>query len=97
MTRLALNGESILSRSERVAWREIDGEGVLLDPKRGMVSGLNDSACVLWESLDGVTALGKQVQTYIIAEFDVSYEDALRDAVELMSQLMEDGLVVRSA
>jgi len=92
MSTLLVQLNWIPARSERVAFRMIDREAVLVDPATGMVNVLNPVGAFVWERVDGRTPLA------VIAEqvekmFKVSLADALRDVLEFAADLAEKGLV----
>lgn len=78
--------------SEEVAFRELSGEGVLLDLASGMYFGLNEVGARLWallaqdDSLDHATAVLER-------EFAVAPEVLAADINQLLAETQSKGLV----
>lgn len=87
-----LGHDARLRRVEGIAWREIDGEAVLVNVRRDEVMHLNAVAAFLWSCLDGEKTLG-EVAREITGEFEVDAETAEEDAVTFASELLERGAV----
>ena len=76
----------------RVAWREIEGEAVLVDPVRGRMVVLNPSGLVLWQALEtGQSA--EELVGRLLEEFDVSESEARRDVDAFLGSLNERNLL----
>ncbi len=77
------------------------GREALLVPVRNKVGDLdsiftlNETAIMIWEALDGTTPLERVVER-ICREYDVDHGRAAADAGEIVSTLMEAGLLERS-
>lgn len=76
----------------RVAWREIDGEAVLVDPVRGRMLVLNDTGLFLWEALESPRNLA-QLTAALCEAFDVESAQAGRDVAAFVDSLAERNLV----
>ncbi len=81
---------SRLRRVEGIAWREIDGEAVLVNVRSDEVIHLNPTASFLWSSLDGQATL-EEIARSMTGEFDVEADTALADAVAFAASLVEQG------
>ncbi len=81
-----------LRRLEGIAWREIDGEAVLVNVRRDEVMHLNPTAAFLWSLLDGERSLA-EVARAISEEFEVGEATAEADAVSFARELLERGAV----
>ncbi len=81
-----------LKRMEGIAWREIDGEAVLVNVRRDEVMHLNPVAAFLWSLLDGERSLG-DVARAITEEFEVDAATAEADAISFAAELLERGAV----
>jgi hypothetical protein len=57
---------------------------------------LNEVGSFIWERLDG-THTAQEIAEMVAAEFDVTLQDAARDADELLTALEEKGLARSSA
>ncbi len=74
-------------KSPSTASQIIDGEAVIIVPSEQMVNVLNSVGCRIWDLADGRRSIGKIVEI-LTQEFDVSYQTALKDAVEFTSDLV---------
>lgn len=79
---------------ERIVFKKVGEEMVLLDFERGIYYGLNPVGARVWELL----AEGKSTDEIIellTDEFDVEATDAKDDVMTLMDDLAANGLVSR--
>src|SRR3954468_8049361 len=70
-----------------------DGEGVIVDTKSAFYFGLNKTAAFLWEKLQKekeVTAAS--LVDALLARFEVSREDAVKDVESFLAHVVEYGL-----
>jgi hypothetical protein len=81
---------SRLRRVQGIAWREIEGEAVLVNVRSDEVIHLNPAASFLWSSLDGEVSLG-DIARSMTGEFDVEMDTALADIVAFAADLLEQG------
>ncbi|MBN2719086.1 MAG: PqqD family protein [Deltaproteobacteria bacterium] len=94
----AIDGHRIFSHSDKVAFREVEGE-VLIVPIRMSASDptgvyrLNRTASFIWAQMDGRQDVDAIVQQ-MVREFDVSAQEALADARELISDLLSIDAIV---
>jgi len=58
---------------------------------------LNEVATAIWQAADGRTPLSEIVTTKICSEFDVSSEQAARDAEDFVKELSQHGILKVSA
>jgi coenzyme PQQ biosynthesis protein PqqD len=79
-------------RNPQLAWREIDGEIVIISPEDSQVHELNETAALVWKSADGARTV-EEIVAQIAAEYDVTHESAKQDVVELIAQLCEKQLL----
>jgi len=79
-------------RNPQLAWREIDGEIVIISPEDSQVHELNETAALVWKLADGAQTV-EEIAAEIAAQFDVSNESAQRDVAELITQLAERQLL----
>jgi hypothetical protein len=89
--------ESKISRKPRVAYRDLEEGGVLLDLESGDYHGLNSTGAAVWKLLEGERSFGDVVQ-----EFEAMLDDppgGLREQVTLfLDGLRQAGLIsVREA
>ncbi|HSL81211.1 MAG TPA: PqqD family protein [Thermoanaerobaculia bacterium] len=88
----ALAPETRIARRDRVVWRELDGEAVLLDLESEVYFGLDDVGTRIWSLLEADRPLG-EVHRRLLAEYDVGSEEAWRDLAGLVERLLAAGLV----
>ena len=79
----------------QVAARIIDGEAVIVLPESGQVNVLNEVGSRIWELIDGTHSVG-EITEIIVAEYDVTAEQAERDVDEFIQELVEDKMLVLS-
>ncbi len=80
-----------ITRNPKLAWREIDGETVIISPEDSHVHELNETASLFWKHAEGQTL--DQLAQRISAEYEVSRETARADLEELLTALGEKQLV----
>ena len=80
-------------RAERLAWRNIAGEVIVIHPDRGLMFPLNPAASRIWELLDGSRG-SKDIAGALETEFAVNAVQARRDADAFITELVREGLVV---
>lgn len=79
-------------RNPTLAWREIDGEAVIISPEDSHVHELNETASVIWKNADGKHTV-EEIAAAVAADYDVPVPVAQRDVQELISALSEKGLL----
>jgi len=77
----------------QVAERIIDGEAVIVLPQSGQVNVLNEVGSRIWELIDGTRNVG-EITEAIVAEYDVTSEQAERDVEEFIQELVENKMLV---
>ena len=87
-----LSSNSVLARSDRVSWRVLDGDALILHPEAGTLHRLNGTGTRLWELLDGSRSL-EAIASALIDEYEVSEADANAQLAELGAELLDAGLV----
>lgn len=84
--------ECSFEKSEKIAWRVVEEDSVLLNLDTGYYYTLNEVGRFLWESLDGKKKLSV-IHQDIIDYYDVAPETAKSDILELIDNLLKEGLV----
>lgn len=87
--------KSKLIRDPDAAWRDINGEMIIVSPVESMMHALNDVAALVWMNADGKTTVREIVQR-VCNDFDVDTETAEKDVVEFVRDLSEQGMVILS-
>ncbi len=75
-------------KSPSTASQMIDEEAVVIVPSDQMVNVLNSVGCRIWDLADGRRSIA-EIANILAQEFDVSYETALKDALEFTTDLAE--------
>ena len=81
-----------ITPSAHVVTQQIGDEIVLLDLQKEQYFGLNPVAARAWQ-LMGEKVTMQAISTRLLAEFDVSEAELLRDLGELVQQLEASGLI----
>lgn len=77
-------GRRVFARCDGIAWRDLDGEGVLFSSGSGVALFLNRTAFAAWNLCDGHRSTDA-----IAAEIAVRFRDAPVSAPERIEDLME--------
>ena len=80
-------------RSKDTASRMIDGEAVIVIPQEGVVTVLNETGAGIWQLLDGRNTV-EDIINIISSEFDVSRDQAEKDTLDFIEELIEKDMVV---
>ena len=72
-------------REDGIAWREVDGETLLLDLRTSMYLTVNESAAVLWKRLAEGTTREAMVDA-LVAEFGITAERAGADVDAVLEE-----------
>lgn len=81
--------------ADKVAWRDIAGEVLIIQPGRAMMYPLNPTASHIWELLDGARD-ARAIARSVRERFDVAEDQALRDTLAFVADLEREGLAVRA-
>ena len=87
--------EGKLRQNPLLAWREIEGEVVIISPEDSFLHELNATASFIWKQLDGERT-APEIAELVATEYDVTPRVASADTEELVSQLEAKGLLLRS-
>ena len=85
--------ESTVVKNEKVPWRIIEGEAILVGVDKGEVIHLNGPAAFIWDAIDGTRTINDIVD-HIAAEFDVEKHVAEKDVVEFIEILFNNKAVI---
>jgi hypothetical protein len=88
----ALVEKTVLRRSSRTAWQSFENEVVVLDMPTRTLLGVNAVGGLVWDRLDGTTALGAIAST-IAEEYQLSAEQAFHDVQQFVQDLLARGCV----
>ena len=81
-----------LAKNEKIPWRLIEEEAVLLDLDEGEVLRLNPVGAEIWNAIDGTRTVA-EIVAHICRTFEVSHRTARRDAQQFLKQLLRHELV----
>ena len=76
-----------------LAWRELDGDIVIISPSDSVLHELNETGSFIWKQLDGRRPAA-EIAAGLAAEYDVKPEDALRDIEALLGELASRQLLI---
>jgi hypothetical protein len=82
-------------RNPKLAWREIDGEAVIISPEDSHVHELNETASFIWTNADGQHSVD-EIAGVMAGKYDVALAMAKSDVTELIEILSAKGLLVTS-
>ena len=85
---------SYISRSQYIATRKLDDETIVMSVRSSTLYTLNESATRIWEAADGQTSIEEIARRVVCEEYEVNYDAALRDTLELVQKLADHGLLV---
>ena len=85
-----------VARSPRIAARKLGEEMLIMSGQGSTLFTLNPTATILWQAADGATTLDEIVERRICSEFDVTPEEAIRDAEALAEDLTRHGILLLS-
>ena len=78
--------------TDKVTWREIDGEIIAVDLGREEYLSLNDSAAILWRELaKGATA--EELTGHLVTAFEIEPEQATHDVEVFVTTLRQRALL----
>jgi hypothetical protein len=84
----------VVSIPEAIIYKKVGEETVLLDFERGVYYGLDSTGAFVWELLAAGRSAAEIVDA-LLAEYDVSREEAARDVDALLEELESHGLIRR--
>jgi hypothetical protein len=77
---------AVWQKDPALAWREIDGETVIISPGESVMHELNDTGSSVWQYVDGQRTAA-QIASLLSSEYEVTPEVALSDTESLLQQL----------
>ena len=89
----ATANSALWQKNPILAWRELDGEIVIISPNNSVLHELNETASFVWKQLDGRRS-GAEIATSLAVQYDVKAEDALGDIETLVEELASRQLLV---
>lgn len=96
MTDRPLTLDEIVTIGSETVFRELGGEGVLLDLASGIYFGLDETGARLWQLLQAHGSL-RRVFDEMLAEYDVTPEQLQADLLAFVGDLTRRNLVTVSS
>lgn len=84
--------ECVMRHVAGIVSKEVDGETVILDTHKGVYCGLNDVGSDIWRLL-GEGSCVREVIEHLLATYEISRDVLERDTRDLVSKLVENGLL----
>jgi hypothetical protein len=84
--------EYVVKNNERLSYRIIDGEAVVVNLTDSVFHTLNPVATFIWQHIDGHTMV-KDIVSRISSDFDIDPFTAEKDCVEFISELVRKNLL----
>jgi hypothetical protein len=88
-----LNKDTFVQRNPKLLSNQMDGEIVMMSIDNGEYYGLDEIGSRIWELMEKPVSLHSLAEQ-LMAEFDVDYEDCLRDTKEFLTDLFDKDLVL---
>lgn len=88
---MALSLDRALALSADALFRELDGEGVILDLATGRYFGVDRVGARIWRLVGELRTL-RRVHEQLVAEFEVAPDRVERDLLEFAALLVARGL-----
>jgi hypothetical protein len=76
-----------VKRNPQVAWRELDGQVMLVTPADAVLHLLNDVGSFLWKQIDAPRTAAELADA-VFAEYQVDQETARRDVAEFLGEIL---------
>lgn len=92
MSRLSV----LWQKNPALAWREIDGETVIISPSESVMHELNDTGSFIWDNIDGRRSAA-DLAALVARCYEVTEDVAMADTEDLLHQLSSKKLVVPDA
>ncbi|HUB58850.1 MAG TPA: PqqD family protein [Candidatus Micrarchaeia archaeon] len=90
------SGTLVVRRNPKLAWREIEGDIVIISPEDSRVHELNETAGLFWKYVDGRRDLDG-IATSLAEMYDVPMDTIRADIEELVADLSAKNLLLVSA
>ena len=81
------------TKNPALAWREIDGQTVIISPADSVLHQLNETGSFIWKRLDGKHSTGA-IAALLAEEYEVAPEVARADTEALVEKLYAQQLLV---
>mgnify|MGYP001040862233 CR=1 FL=1 len=88
-----IRADSRFKHHPDVAWRLVQEDALLVDPRNGRIYPLNPVSARIWTLL-GADHQVSEIVEILINEFDAPSETVREDAIEFIANLLKAGLVI---
>ncbi len=86
--------EKYIKPSRDIAARMLEDEMIVMSVRDSRVYSLNATASAIWEAADGATPLREIVARTVVENFEVDAETAYQDALALVEELVQEGILL---
>ncbi len=83
---------TIVVASKHQVHCDLGGEAAILNLESGIYYGLNSVGSFVWNSIQSPQRIGDVCAT-MVKEFEVELENCERDVLELLREMLEQGLI----
>jgi hypothetical protein len=83
-----LSMEDRIQREEKIPWRLIEGEAVLVNIEDGEVIHLNEVAAEIWSVIDGTRCV-QEIVEHVNREFEAERVTIEKDVFDFLGKLIE--------
>ncbi len=83
-----LSMEDRIQREEKIPWRLIEGEAVLVNIEDGEVIHLNEVAAEIWTVIDGTRSVHEIIE-HVNHEFEAERATIEKDVFDFLNKLIE--------
>jgi len=80
-------------KNPALAWREIDGETIIISPNDSVMHELNDTGSFLWKNIDGRKSAAELAEL-LVENYEVAPDIALSDTQALLEEMASRKLLV---
>ncbi len=84
---------SAIQQHPNAAWRDLDGEVVIISPQDSVLHELNETASFIWKHATGEKS-AEEIAVLLAEEFEVDPATAAADTQELVQHLLGKQLLV---
>ena len=84
--------ENIPRPNPEVASQILDGEAVLVHPKKGKVKVLNAVGAEIWQAIDGKLSIA-EIAHAISSDYGLAQEIAEKDTINFLNSLLSNELI----
>ncbi len=87
--------QRFIARSTALAYRKLGAETIIMSARDSTLFSLNEVGSLIWQGADGRTPVS-EITARICNEFEVTPEEASRDAQQFIADLSAQGLLLVS-